>query len=149
MRGDVEQVLEQLAARGWLDDHRFAMEYVRYRAGSRRYGRHRIARELRAKGVANQIIEEALAEAGLGEADERELVRQRIARRLERHRPPYSDKLLRSLYASLLRAGFSSAIIRNELFALTRVGRARRRVSVEELALPECGPAVGEEDEGA
>lgn len=146
-------MLEQLAARGWLDDRRFALDYARYRAGTRRYGRQRIVRELRARGVAEELIAEALAQAGLAEAEERELLRQRIARRLEGRRPPYSDKLLRSLYASLLRAGFSSAIIRNELFAWARVGRARRGVgpetSGEEFAPPECGPAAGEEDEQA
>lgn len=142
-------MLEQLAARGWLDDRRFALDYARYRAGTRRYGRQRIVRELRARGVAEELIAEALAETGLAEVEERELVRQRIARRLAARRPPYSDKLLRSLYASLLRAGFSSAIIRNELFARARVGRARRGVGLEEFAPPECGPAVGEEDEQA
>lgn len=141
-------MLEDLAQRGWVDDRRFALDYARYRASTRRYGRHRIVRELRARGVADELIADALAEVGLVEEDERLLVRQRIARRLASRRRPYPDKLLRSLYASLLRAGFSSAIIRNELFAHARIGHARAS-GIEELDLPESGPAVGSEDEPA
>ena len=58
-------------------------------------------------------------------------MRQRLERRLKDQRPPYTQKLLRSLYAGLLRAGFSSAIIRDELF-----GRARGKVP-EDFALEE------------
>lgn len=74
-------------------------------------------------------IEEALAEVYPAEKTERLLVRKRLERRLKDQRPPYPQKLLRSLYASLLRAGFASAIIRDELF-----GRARGQVP-EEWAL--------------
>lgn len=125
-----------MVARGWLDDRRFALAYARYRANTGRYGRYRIARELRRKGLAEQWIEEALAEVLPTEKDERALLRKRIERRLRHQRPPYSEKVLRSLYASLLRAGFSSAIIRREVF-----GRLRRGV-------PE-GLGLEEEDEGA
>jgi len=70
--------------------------------------------------VAEEWIEEALAEVFPAEKDERALVRKRLERRLKDQRPPYPQKLLRSLYASLLRAGFASAIIRDELFGRSR-----------------------------
>ncbi|MBI4466921.1 MAG: regulatory protein RecX [Acidobacteria bacterium] len=127
---DLEPLLEDLTDRAWLDDRRFAREYARTRAG-RRYGRYRIAQELRRKGVAAEHIAEALAEVFPGERDERVLVRKRIEKRLKGQRPPYPERLLRSLYASLLRAGFPSAIIRDEL-----LGRARGRLP-DELALDE------------
>jgi SOS response regulatory protein OraA/RecX len=116
----VEPLLERLKERGWLDDHRFALGFARFRAEHRRYGRHRIARELRQKGISDELIEEALAAALPEEEKERQMVRRRVERRLRGHTPPYSDKLLRSAYASLLRAGFPSAIIRDELFARTK-----------------------------
>jgi hypothetical protein len=47
-------------------------------------------------------------------------VRRRIARRLQGRKPPYTKKVLQSVYASLLRAGFPSAIIRDELFRQAR-----------------------------
>ncbi len=117
----VAAILDNLRERGWLDDRRFAHSFARSRA-ARRYGRYRIARELRRRGLTDDLIEAALAEVLPGEADERRLVRQRLDRRLRGKPRPYSDKVVRSAYASLLRAGFSSAIIRDELFRRTRRG---------------------------
>ncbi|MFB3095683.1 MAG: regulatory protein RecX [Candidatus Acidiferrales bacterium] len=113
---DVERVLDHLAARGWLNDRRFASDYARARARHRRLGRYRIARELRQKGVDKELIEEALTAVFPAPHDEVEPVRYRIEKRLRRERPPYTQRVLRSLYDSLLRAGFSSTIIREELF---------------------------------
>lgn len=115
----VGDILRGLAERGWLDDRRFAHSFARSRA-ARRYGRYRIALELRRRGIADDLIEEALAGIFPGEGDERRLLRQRLQRRLRGKPRPYSDKVVRSAYASLLRAGFSSAIIRDELFKRTR-----------------------------
>ena len=112
-------ILEDLKGRGWLDDRRFAHSFARSRA-ARRYGRYRIARELRRRGLADELVEEALAEVFPSEAEERRLIRQRLERRLRGKPRPYSDKVVRSAYGSLLRAGFASAIIRDELFKRTR-----------------------------
>ena len=117
-------MLERFLVRHWLDDRRFAVGYARARAGRRRYGRRRIELELRLRGVSAELIAEALADVFPEEGDERALVRQRIQKRLQREKPPYGMRLFRSLYASLLRAGFPSAIILDELFARARFGRA-------------------------
>ena len=113
------EILARLSERGWLDDRRFALGFARSRA-ARRYGRYRIASELRRRGISDDLIEEALAEIFPGEGDERRLLRQRLERRLRGKPRPYTDKVVRSAYGSLLRAGFSSAIIRDELFKRTR-----------------------------
>ncbi|MGH9779040.1 MAG: regulatory protein RecX [Candidatus Acidiferrales bacterium] len=115
------EILARLSERGWLDDRRFALGFARSRA-ARRYGRRRIAMELRRRGVTDELIEEALAEVLPGEADERRMIRQRLDRKLRGKPRPYTDKVVRSAYGSLLRAGFSSAIIRDELFRRTRRG---------------------------
>ncbi len=112
-------MLVYLTERGWLDDPKFAHSYARSRV-ARRYGRYRITRELRRRGLAEELIEDALAEVFPSEREERELIRKRLERRLRGKPRPHSDKLLRSIYASLLRAGFASAIIRDELFRRTR-----------------------------
>lgn len=111
----VERIVARLTDAGLLDDRRFALLFSGYHAGAKRHGRYRIARELRRRGVAEELIAAALAETFPEEQDEVELVRMRLGRRLRRYRPPYSEKVLRSAYQSLLRAGFSSAIIRREL----------------------------------
>jgi regulatory protein len=114
---DVETLLLSLTESLWLDDQRFALEFARSRrALHRRYGRFRIAQELRQREIAGDLIEEALDEVFPTVKDEIALLRRRIEKRLERARPPFTQKLVRSLYGSLLRAGFPSAIIRDELF---------------------------------
>ena len=122
----MEPLLARLAGRGWLDDQAFALAYARARVENRRLGRFRIQRELRRRGLAEELIIAALAEVLPSEKDERRLARKRIERRLRSQKRPYSEKLLRSLYASLLRAGFPSAIIRDELFR-----RGKRRLAEE------------------
>jgi len=109
----VGRILSRLQDAGLLDDRRFALHYAAYRA--RRFGRYRIRRELRRKGVPEELIEQALAEVFPEEKDELALVRARLARRLRGKARPYSQKVLHAAYQSLLRAGFSSAIILREL----------------------------------
>jgi regulatory protein len=55
---DVEAVLDDLAKRNWLSDERAAEQVVSQRRS--RFGTSRIAHELRQKGIAENLIEEAL-----------------------------------------------------------------------------------------
>jgi len=115
----VRRVLQRLKEEKLLDDARYARQFARYRTESRRQGRYRIARDLRARGVPDRQIEAALEDA-LAETDEAALVRQRLARRLKSLGGELDQRKLASLYRSLLRAGFSADVIRAELRALTQ-----------------------------
>lgn len=55
---DVDRVLDELAARGWLSDFRAAEQLVRMRRN--RFGMQRIAHELRQKGIGEDLINDAL-----------------------------------------------------------------------------------------
>ncbi|MFZ0784428.1 MAG: regulatory protein RecX [Candidatus Acidiferrales bacterium] len=116
----ISAVVAKLRERAYLDDARYALDYARSHAQSRRQGRFRIARELRARGVPDRYIEAAL-DAVFAETDESSLVRARLKRRLAHVRGPLDQRKLASLYSSLLRAGFSSDIIRTEIRVATRV----------------------------
>src|SRR3974390_2501686 len=59
---DVELVLNELTAKGWLSDARFAEQSVRAKA--RRYGPIKVAHDLRAKGVEEEAIAAAFRAAG-------------------------------------------------------------------------------------
>lgn len=120
------RVLQRLKSEGLVDDARYARQFARYHAESRRQGRFRIARDLRARGVPDRHIEAAL-EATFAETDEASLVRKRIERRLRALRGPLDERRLASLYRSLMRAGFSGDVIRTEV-------RAATKRNVEELA---------------
>ena len=124
----VRRVLQRLKNEKLLDDARYARQFARYRAESRRQGRFRITRELRARGVPDRHIEAALKDT-FEETDEAALVRQRLERRLRTLRGPLDQRKLASLYRSLLRAGFSSDTIRSEL-------RSLAKQDVTELAEP-------------
>ncbi len=115
----VKKVLARLRQNGMLDDARYAKQFARYRSESRRQGKFRIARDLRARGVPDRHIEAALAELS-HETDEAALVRKRIDRKLKLLRGAIDDRRLASIYRSLLRAGFSSDVIRRELRAMTK-----------------------------
>lgn len=115
----VPPVIARLRELNYLDDARYALDYARHHAQSRRQGRYRIARELRARGVPDRHIEAAL-DAVFAETDEATLVRARLKRYLSHVRGPLDQRKLAGLYRSLLRAGFSADIIHTELRSVTR-----------------------------
>jgi len=114
----VSPVVARLRGQNYLDDARYALDYARQHAQSRRQGRFRIARELRGRGVPDRYIEAAL-DAVFAETDEAALVRARLKRRLAHMRGPLDKRKLASLYSTLLRAGFSADVIRAELRGVT------------------------------
>ena len=63
---DLESLLDDLVARGWLSDQRFVEQAVRAKA--RRMGASRIAHDLRSKGVDESLIAVAVATIRPGEA---------------------------------------------------------------------------------
>jgi len=123
----VGSVLKKLKEFQYLDDARYARDYARIHAQQRHQGKFRIARELRGRGIPDKHIEAAL-EAVFAETDEAALVRARLERRLRQIKGPLDDpldeKTRASLYRNLLRAGFSSDVIRTELRAATKTTAA-------------------------
>jgi regulatory protein len=116
----VGSILDKLKQNSYLDDARYARQFVRLRSDIRKQGAFRIARDLRARGVPDRHIEAALAERS-AESDDDSLVRAHLARRLKSLRGPLDERRKASLYRSLLRAGFSAEIIRRELHSMTNV----------------------------
>ena len=115
----VRNVMARLKSSSLIDDARYAKQFTRHRTESRKQGKFRIARDLRARGVPDRQIETAIEEAAQ-QTDEATLVRQRIERKLRASRGEIDDRKLASLYRSLLRSGFSADVIRRELKSLTR-----------------------------
>jgi regulatory protein len=114
----VKGVLNRLKQLDYLDDARYARQFVRLHTELRKQGAFRIARDLRARGVPDRHIEAALAEHA-SESNEGSLVRERLLRRIKSMRGPLDERRVASLYRSLLRAGFAADTIRRELKAVT------------------------------
>ncbi len=121
----VKTVMARLRELKYLDDAQYAHDFACTHAKLRRQGRFRIMRELRTRGVPDAHIEAALNSV-FAEIDEASLVRTRLQRRLAHSRGPLDQRKIASLYGSLLRAGFSSDVIRAEL-------RVALKVSQEEI----------------
>ena len=115
----VRVVLARLKESGQLDDERFAKQFTRNRTESRKQGKFRIARDLRARGVADRQINAAIEDAA-AVTDTVAMVRQRIARKMRSYRGEIDDRKIASIYSSLLRAGFPSDLVRKELKTMTR-----------------------------
>jgi regulatory protein len=115
----VGNVISRLRELKYLDDARYSIEYARQHAQARRQGRFRIMRELRGKGVPDLHVEAAI-EAVFAETDEAALVRAQVKRRLSHVRGAIGQNKIASLLRSLLRAGFSSDVIRAELKGITQ-----------------------------
>jgi regulatory protein len=114
----VRTVVERLKRENLLDDARYARQFTRQRAETRKQGEFRIARELRARGVPDRHIEAALKDSAQ-ETDPVVIVRQRIERKLRMFRGEIDQKKLASLYRSLIGAGFPADLIRRELHRVT------------------------------
>lgn len=110
----VSNVIARLREMNYLNDERFAAEFARQHAQFRKQGRFRIARELRTRGVPDRHIDAAL-DSVFAETDEAASVRTRLKRKLAHVRGALDQRKLASVYSSLLRAGFSSDVIRAEL----------------------------------
>jgi regulatory protein len=118
-KDSVSQVIARLRKQNYLDDARYALEFARQHANSRRQRRFRIARELRTRGVPDRQIESAL-DTVFADTPEAELVRARLKRLLSHVRGPLDQRKVAGIYRSLLRAGFSTETIRAELRGVTR-----------------------------
>jgi regulatory protein len=115
----VRAELDRLKDQRVLDDARYALDFARNRAATRRQGRMRITQELRRRGVPDRHIEAALEEV-FAANDESALLRQRLERKLRSIRGPLDQRRRASLYGSLLRAGFSPDMVRKAITAATR-----------------------------
>ena len=123
-----DAVVTDLAARGYVDDAAFARQWVAARAG-RGYGAARLRVELQARGVASQLIGDALALlAGDAQLERARVVAGRRLAALTRVEPALAAARLRD---HLLRRGFSGST----------VGRVVR----EALASREDGAATSHE----
>jgi regulatory protein len=104
----VEQVLEDLENAGLIEDQRFAREMVRDQVGRRLVGNRSIRATLLQRGVAREVVDEALEQAGEEAERAAELARQRAPRLASLRR----EAAYRRLYGLLVRRGYGPGIAR-------------------------------------
>ncbi len=102
---------------GYINDLEFSKKFVKQQVSSKGYGRFKVVRDLREKGVSDEIIEKVTANI---EEDEKETALKfalKKARKLDINE--YKDR--QKLYAYLQRRGYSFDIIKSVLEELKEV----------------------------
>lgn len=106
--GVIHAVLGRLRRAGYVDDERFAQEWVRSRATHKSLTAPVLRRELREKGIADGLIDEALE--AIDPQDEDDRARELLRRRTPEHIPDdraERDRIIRRLIGVLARKGYA------------------------------------------
>jgi len=110
---EIEEIIASLLQFKFLDDSRYAEEYVRSRS-SMGYGSYRIRLELSNKGCPEPTVDTALAEYEQ-EVPQSELLKEVIDRRIRIKGEPRDQKTLKQLFDYCARRGFDQELIRGKL----------------------------------
>jgi regulatory protein len=104
----VEAVTERLKQQRYLNDTNYAAAYAAMRRDNEKFGRMRVAHELKARGVHPELVAKTVAES-YGEVDEAQQVRQFAARK--RLAAPRNQKEAARIFRMMARAGFATRAI--------------------------------------
>ncbi len=108
----IEATMIRLRELRMLDDVGFARDYVRSRLANKGYGRHRIAAELRMRGIDRHTIDQVIAHQFEDDDVELEHARAFAMKRLPRlEREPDAARRRKKLYDALMRRGYDSDIV--------------------------------------
>ncbi len=114
----VDAAIEYLRSYHYIDDMRYASEYIRFKSSS--MSRRQIMMKLTEKGIAKETVEEAFLvseeESGEGpEETERQLARKLIDKKYPQGVEELDNAQKQKLYAYLFRKGISTDTIRSFL----------------------------------
>lgn len=128
-----ERVLNRLTTAGLIDDADFAEQWVRSRHQYAGKGRKVLAAELRTKGVADEVIADALADLDTDAERDRaeQLVRAKLRRETLGGDPGGAAgdvRVTRRLVAMLARRGYSPSLAHEVVSGALAAERERRRV---------------------
>lgn len=100
----IEATVSELCASGWLDDTRYARRFAEDKRALDRWGSERIARDLRRRGVAPDVVEDVVA----GQAREDELATALLLLEQRMPVPPSDDRGRSRAWGLLIRRGYES-----------------------------------------
>ena len=106
---EAEEAIEKLKYYGYIDDRRFAENYVKELIRIKHYGKRRVEQELYRKGIDREIISEVLEAAEFPESELVSLIERKYYRYLT------DEKGIKKTINSLLRMGYSYGEIKDAL----------------------------------
>jgi regulatory protein len=104
----IKAVVAQLKEKRYLDDQSYAETYARLRQENQKFGARRVRQDLRQKGIAASLTEQAV-DARYGETNEEALARAHLERK--RIAKPKNEKETARIMRRLMAAGFSTGVI--------------------------------------
>jgi regulatory protein len=110
----IEQIIKKLKDYGYLDDRKFAYEKCRYLAEVKLFGPIQIRVKLKAKAIADNIIDEVLQDY-FRENDEICFLQKAIGKKLKQNGKPQTLKEFKHLFDYVQRRGFSLQLIWQQL----------------------------------
>jgi regulatory protein len=116
---DASHVMRQLIEQGFLDEQRYARAFVKDRFAFNGWGRIKIAHQLRLKGIAPELIDEAMT------AIDEDRYRERLTELLQAKWRTVKDRERRAAWAAMMRfaasRGFEAAIAGECVKQVTRL----------------------------
>lgn len=112
----IEEAIDYVAGFHYIDDLRYAIDYITYHESSR--SRRRMEQDLQGKGISSDTIERAWLQwqENGGEQDEQAMIRELLRKKhYDPDAPEHDWKESRKIYAFLMRKGFSSEQIRKAM----------------------------------
>lgn len=114
-------ILGELEESGFIDDERFAKEFVRARVDMKRLGPHRLRFELKKRGVSTAIVQKVLKDEFDIEKQER-IARELVKKKLSGRVP--DEKSARRIGAYLRRKGLDYEVVNRVTYELlTWIGK--------------------------
>jgi regulatory protein len=104
----VELVIRRLKDQGYLNDAKYAAAYSSFRRDNEKFGRRRVASDLKSKGVHGDLIDQAV-DLAYDEVNEEKQARDYLGRK--RLRKPRDQKQAARIFRQLMRAGFGAKTI--------------------------------------
>ncbi|HEV2473130.1 MAG TPA: regulatory protein RecX [Chthonomonadales bacterium] len=115
---EIEMVLGELELKGWLNDRAFAEQWVADRADRLKYGKSRLAVELRKQGIEPELLESALSAITPDQESQRALAMANVwIRKASTTSNDLGPAEQRRLFGFLQRRGFSAETI-TQVFAI-------------------------------
>jgi regulatory protein len=106
----IQETIDWLTGLGYLNDERFALNWSRSRISTKKFGEYRLRRELSAKGLATEIIEQTLRIV-YAESNEWDLAQACAEKKLPHLKGIDPKSKSRRLAQFLQRKGFASDIV--------------------------------------
>ncbi|TBW29885.1 regulatory protein RecX [Gramella sp. KN1008] len=104
-----EKIIISLMQEGFLNEERFARNFVRGKFRIKKWGRIKITQELKKRGISSPIIKLGLSE--INESDYRESLYELAGKQSEKIKESNSFKKKKKLADHLLRKGYESHLV--------------------------------------